>query len=484
MTLQEAFNVAAQHHRAGQLPEAEGLYRQILAHDPNHADALQMLGVLANQAGRADEASRLIQRSIEIAPGRAGYYSNLGLVLAGQRKWQDAVAAFEKSIDLQPGLANAQNNLGNVLKELGRVDEAGHAYCQAIAIQPDHADALNNLGNIYQERQQPAEAIAAYQRALELKPEFVEAQVALGSTLLLAGDFARGWPAYEARWKAAGRSPNRGFAQPIWDGSDLMGKSILLHAEQGLGDTVQFIRYVSAVRARGAGAVHVLCPRELRRLLAGQAGIDRVSSDESALPPFEIHCPLLSLPRILGTTLETIPAQIPYLSAESAQLESWRGRLSMLARARNVGLVWAGSAAHVNDRNRSMQLADLSPLAKSESRFFSLQKGEPAIQARVPVPGMALVDWTDELDDLAQTAALISNLDLVISVDTAVAHLAGALGKPTWLMLPAAPDWRWMWGRTDSPWYPTMKLFRQPARGDWNTVIQRIVGELQAISAT
>ncbi|HEY8750745.1 MAG TPA: tetratricopeptide repeat protein, partial [Tepidisphaeraceae bacterium] len=344
-----------------------------------------------------------------------------------------------------------------------------------------YAEAFNNLGNIYQERQQPVEAIAAYERALTLNPAYAEAELALGSTLLLAGDFARGWPLYEARWKVAGRSANRGLTQPMWDGGDLNGRSILLHAEQGLGDTIQFIRYVPAVRAKGARQVKVLCPPVLARLLEGQLGIDLVVSDESALPPFDVHFPLVSLPRILGTNLETILAPVPYLSADPARVEFWRRRLNMLTPARNVGLVWAGSASHLNDHNRSIPLAKMGPLAQPGIRFISLQIGEPALQARLPIPGMGLVDWTDELDDLAQTAALIVNLDLVITVDTAVAHLAGALSKRVWLMLPAAPDWRWMWGRSDSPWYPTMKLFRQPSRGDWPTVIRQIAAEMPAL---
>ena len=264
----------------------------------------------------------------------------------------------------------------------------------------------------------------------------------------------------------------------------MRGRTILLHAEQGLGDTLQFIRYVKMIREKGAARVVVLCPSQLGTLLAGQVGIDEVATDPASLPGFDVHCPLLSVPRVVGTMLETVPRSGPYIVADPVLKAHWHRRLAALAPARNVGIVWAGSAGHVNDRNRSMRLADFAPLAMEGCRFFSLQKGEPSAQARVPLPGLALVDWTDELGDLSQTAALIANLDLVISVDTAVAHLAGAMGKGVCVLLPHAPDWRWMWGREDSPWYPTMRLIRQPVRRDWGSVIQRVRGMLSSRDGT
>jgi Tfp pilus assembly protein PilF len=480
----QQFQSALEHHRAGRLREAEAGYRQVLALETSNPDALNMLGVVANQLGRRTEAVSLLLRAIEIQPDRAGYYGNYGLVLASGLDWQLASDAFRKAIQIDPSMATAHNNLGNVLRELGQLTEAESELLTAIALQPDYADAFNNLGNVYQELQRLAEAIAAYERALAIRPTFVEARVALGSTLLLSGDYSRGWLEYEARWQAAGRSADRGFTQPLWDGANLNGKSILLHAEQGLGDTIQFIRYVPMIRQMGAGQVIVLCPPELNPLLAVQPGIDRVISDLSALPRFDVHCPLLSIPRMVGTRLENIPTESPYIFSDPAIFKSWKRRVSALPDASNIGIVWAGSASHANDQNRSMRLTDLAPLAQDRIRFFSVQKGEPAIQTRLPIPGMPLVDWTDELGNLAQTAGLIANLDLIISVDTAVAHLACAMGKFVWLMIPAAPDWRWMWNRADSPWYPTARLFRQPRRGDWRSVIHDVRNALVEFTKT
>ena len=268
------------------------------------------------------------------------------------------------------------------------------------------------------------------------------------------------------------------FAQPPWDGSELNGKTVLLHAEQGLGDSIQFVRYVPMVRDRG-GKVVLQCQPALSRLFTGLPGIDRVIKNGDPIPRFDAHCPLLSLPRAFGTTLDSIPASVPYLTADPAAALDWAKRLADRP-GKKVGIVWAGRAGYVGDRTRSLSLTTLAPLAcASGITWYSLQKGYAAAQISDAPQGMELIDRTAELNDFADTAALIANLDLVISVDTAVAHLAGAMGKSVWTLLPYAPDWRWLLNRDDSPWYPTMRLFRQQRPGDWGEVIQRIAESLR-----
>jgi hypothetical protein len=268
------------------------------------------------------------------------------------------------------------------------------------------------------------------------------------------------------------------FAEPPWDGRPLEGRTLLLHAEQGFGDAIQFIRYLPLAAERG-GRIIIECQAQLQRLFQINAGGSQIVASGQPMPDFDSHCPLLSLPWVFGTTLASVPDIVPYLRADAENVGSWRQRLAEHSQVVKVGLVWSGNPAHKNDRCRSMTLARLAPLAQTRGvRFFSLQKGEAATEARTPPPGMELIDWTEELTDFADTAALIAHLDLVIAVDTAVAHLAGAMGKPVWTLLPFVPDWRWLLEREDSPWYPSMRLFRQPFWGDWDSVIERVADEL------
>jgi len=301
----------------------------------------------------------------------------------------------------------------------------------------------------------------------------------LALALLVQGHFPEGWEEYEWRWKTKGLlSPRQLLPQPLWDGRPLAGRAILLHAEQGLGDTIQFIRYLPLVAQRG-GRVIVECQPELQRLVQAMTPDIPVLARGQPLPDFAFQCPLLSLPKALGTTLATIPATVPYLHADAQNVQMWRDRLAGHGSALKVGLIWAGNPHHKNDRNRSVKLASLAPLAQVPGvQFYSLQKGAAAAQAKTPPPGMDLIDRTDDLQDFADTAAMIANLDLVIAVDTSVVHLAGALAKPVWTLLPYCPDWRWLLKRQDSPWYPTMRLFRQPEIGDWDSVIQQLAAAL------
>jgi Flp pilus assembly protein TadD len=513
MTLQQQFESGVSYHQAGRLAEAERIYREILAQQPNHAEASHLLGVLAGQVGRNDIAVELIRRAIALRGDYAEAHSNLGIALKDKGQLDEAITAFRQAIVLNPNLPEAHNNLGVALKDKGQLDEAmaacrraialrgnyaeAHnnlgialrgqgqldeaiaAYRQAIALNPNFPEAHSNLGHALRENGQLEDAVVAIHQAIALRPDFAEAHYNLGSTLLLWGNFEPGWEEYEWRWKCKGfPSSPRNFTQGQWDGGPLEGCTLLLHTEQGLGDAIQFIRYLPLVAQRG-GKIIIECQADLQRLFRTTAERCQIVARGQPLPAFDFHCPLLSLPRVFGTNLANIPNIVPYLHADAEDAGRWQRRLAEHAPLVKVGLAWAGSPAHEDDRNRSIKLARLAPLGQAPGvRFFSLQKGEAAVETKTPPPGLELVDWTEELKDFADTAALIANLDLVIAVDTAVAHLAGAMGKPVWVILQFMPDWRWLLDRDDSPWYPTMRLFRQPRRGDWDSVITRVVDAL------
>jgi tetratricopeptide (TPR) repeat protein len=490
-------------HQAGDLAEAEVAYRGILSANPNDADAASYLGVLLHQLHRGEEAIDLLRQAVAIRADAAAIHSNLGIALAGAKQLADAEQSLRTALQLEPGFLPALLNLGNVLLMTGRLAEARQAYDAARRTFPNSAEAWSGLGDVCQAMHEVGPAVAAYRRAIALR-NLPAARVGLASTYLLAGHLAEGWPLYEARWELSGRSPSSGFDRPRWDGSDLHGRTILLHAEQGLGDTIQFIRYAPMAKSLG-GQTIVLAPALLEKFLAGQPGVDRVASDRAAVGEFDLQCPLLSLPSVFRTTLQTIPNQMPLLNVDANKAAAWGSRMcdadsevplnppplpspgvpgegitasrdsNLAARKPRVGIAWAGSTQHANDSKRSIAFSQIqSLLHEVDAVWISLQveRGEA---------DPALIDWTADLRDLSDTAALIANLDLVISVDTAVAHLAGALGKPTWLLLPYSPDWRWMWQREDSPWYPTMRLFRQTTPGDWSGPIQRVATELHHV---
>jgi len=477
----------------GNLEEAIAVYRQVLAIRPDFAEVLSNLGNALRQKGEYQAAMDALRQALALKPALAEAHNNLGSLFLEDGQIDQAITAYRQAALLRPDIAEAHSNLGNALQEKGQLDEAMAAFHRALTVNSDLPEAHNNIGNVLWERGDLNDATVAYRRALAARPNYAKARMNLGMMMLTQGDFTDGWPLYEARLELAPTWARRKFPQPCWDGGDLAGRTILLHAEQGFGDTIQFIRYAPMVQRRG-GRVILGCPPELRRLLAGQCGIEEPVTDPQSLPPFDVHCPLPSLPGVFGTTLDTIPADVPYLFADKALVEKWRAQFGNETRIK-VGLAWAGNPKHKNDRNRSISLAALVPLAQTPGiAFYSLQKGvdwrqnqlwpgEPSKRERqgeAPAePPPWLTDWTEELSDFADTAALIANLDLVIAVDTAVAHLAGALGKPVWLLLSYAVDWRWMSSRSDSPWYPTLRLFRQTRWRDWDDVIQRVANDVK-----
>jgi tetratricopeptide (TPR) repeat protein len=527
LPIDKLFQQARTHLDAGRLREAGALYQQILGEKPDHAPSLHLLGVVALQIGQTQLAVNLIRGAVEtdpavpayrndlgealrllgaldeaaecfeallgLKPDHVGARVNLGIVRQQQGRFAEALALYERAIALKPNmpepwinmgalllqlqrldeaekaLATAfrlapkdeatQLNLGNLRLEQDRLDEAAALYETVLAGNPPHAAAKLNLGRALKELGRPAEALRHYREAEALAPQNPTIQWNLGVCRLLLGDWLRGWQGFEARFNAEAVAL-LAIEGPRWTGGPL-GGTLLIHAEQGLGDTIQFVRFATLARAQGVGRILLACQEPLVELLRGVAGIDELVPLGGPLPAFDAQIPLMSLGAALKVTGAAIPPA-PYLTADPARVRAWAGRLGP---GFKVGLVWQGHRLHRNDRNRSLPVAALQPLLALDGvRWFSLQK-EPVAADLAALPG--ITDLADGLTSFAETAAAVMALDLVIAVDTAVAHLAGALGKPVWLALPHAPDWRWLMGRADSPWYGSARLYRQVARGAW-----------------
>lgn len=485
--------------------EAVASLERALRCKPDFAEAHHNLGLALKRQGKLSEAVASLTRAVNLKPDYAEAYNSLGLALKEQGKLDEAIDSLAHAIRLKGNYAEAHTNLGSVLTEQGKPDEAVASLRRALLCDPNLAPAHNNLGLALLEQGQLDEAAASLQQAVRRKPEYAEAHKNLGMVWLLAGNFEQGWPAYEWRLKCKEFSIPP-FRQPQWDGRPLHGQTILLLAEQGLGDTLQFIRYAPLVKERG-GRVLLACPAALARLLACSPGVDELVSQDSQ-PAFDVYAPLLSLPRIFGTTLATTPAKVPYLFADAGLVQHWQQELSPSSGSSRpnpqpsantsllatpgpssrpelkIGITWRASAQSSTGHRRSFPLTQFAPLARLEGvRLFSLQKGPGTEQLGALAGQIAVTDFGDRLDKTAgpfmDTAAVIRNLDLVITPDTAVAHLAGGLGVPVWVALPFVPDWRWMLQREDSPWYPTMRLFRQTKRGDWTPVFERIADEVR-----
>ena len=454
-------------------------YDRAIARDPNHRDAHLDRGIALAKLGRFDEAIASYENAIALNPSDAQAFSNRGAALKSLKRLDEALASCERAIACDRGLAVAFSNRGIVLKEMNRLEDALASYDAAVRLQPELSEAHGNRANALVALRRFDEAVAAYERTVALDPNNATARCNSGMLKLLIGRFAEGWADYEARWHIGQMATDRRrFVQPQWDGdADIRGKRLLLLPEQGLGDTIMALRYVRQVIDRGAAVILEL-PAALRTFLKRSAADCEIVSDGDPLPYFDLYCPLLSLPRAFKTTLETIPANVPYVSASASQVDAWRERLGISSGIR-IGLVWAGNPQHTNDACRSIGLQRLLPLlAHSGASFVSLQKDLRPGDAELLHAHPRLIHVGADLATYEDTAAVISLLDLVISVDTSVAHLAGALGKPVWILLPANPDWRWLLERSDSPWYPTVRLFRQTARDDWADVIARVGVEI------
>ncbi|WP_280710524.1 tetratricopeptide repeat-containing glycosyltransferase family protein [Bradyrhizobium sp. BR13661] len=430
--------------------------------------------------GRYAEALDCFDAFERLNPNVAPLYQTRGLCLQRLGRFADAQADFERSIALNPGEAETHKNLGTLHARLGRLEQAFASFDRAFALRPNFSAALNEKARALWSLQLLDEAFATFHRSLAVDPGNADTIWNLALLQMLTGDFERGWLGREARWRAPSLGlAQRGFSQPLWLGDQpIDGKTILLHADEALGDSIQFARYAPMVAALGARVILEIRPA-VRQLLAGVSGVahcvDRSSTPSLA---FDLHCPLGSLPLAFGTRLDTIPLAQSYLPAPAAvQVKAWEQRLDDRLDPRTrlrVGLVWSGDPGHKNDHNRSIALRTLAPLLDCEVQFVSLQKGIRDEDRAFLVERTDIIDLTEQLTDFSDTAALVSCLDLVISVDTSVVHLAGALGAPVWTMLPFNPDWRWLLHRDDSPWYRSMRLFRQPARGDWTSVVDQV----------
>ena len=459
--------------RLGQPAEAERCYQAALALQPANRHARNNLATALRQLGRLQEAEEEYRGLAEECPDMVEAHYNLGNVLFETGRFVEAVAVFRQALLVRPGHGGAANNLGSALIEIGDYPAAKQCLQQAVKLQPLEAMPRSNLGAALREMGQVAEAEACFRQALRLAGDKVPARNNLATTLLQTGRLREGWALYESRWQTP-TLPPRAFSQPLWQGEALGDQVLLLHAEQGMGDTLQFCRYVRLAAQRARVVIEVQPP--LRRLLARSLpDAEQVISRGEELPQFARHCPLLSLPRLFGTTLETIPADISYLAPEPAEMAAWKERLAALP-GRRIGLVWRGNQAFADaKRKRDMDPACLSFLnGVSGVSFVSLQKDLDAEAKATAQSLLPMTDWTAELTDFAQTAALVAGLDLVIGVDTAVVHLAGALGRPVWLLNRFDPCWRWLREREDSPWYPSLRQFRQPAIGDWASVMAAV----------
>ena len=464
------------------LQEAVVSYEQAIAMVPHYAEIYSNRGVALEKLKRLGDALVSYERAIEIAPNYAEAFYNHGNALLGLRRVKDAVISYERAIELAPDYAEAYCNHGKAVQDLGYGEEAIASYNRAIDIKPDYAEAYYNRGVALEELKRMEEAIDSYSRTIEITPDYSKAHFNKSLALLVSGEFSPGWDFYEWRWETRGREKlKRNFEQALWLGKeDLTGKVILLHAEQGLGDTIQFCRYTRLVKQRGA-YVFLEVPASLLGLLGKLEGVDALIAKGSALPPFDFHCPLLSLPLAFKTDFTNIPCPTPYLAASATKCGEWKKRLGEKTKMR-VGLVWSGSSTHTNDHNRSMTLQQLLPYLPDGYEYVSLQKEiRPVDKERLESSG--ILQYSEELEDFTDTAALCALMDLVISVDTSVVHLAGAIGKTTWVLLPNAPDWRWLLDRDDSPWYESLKLYRQGINREWSPVLERVMADLQMLEA-
>jgi len=466
----------------GRLDEAITCSRKALALRPDAPELLDNLAAALHQQGQSEAAQATYERALKLNPNRVESYIGLGAVLVDRGRAEEALHRYEQALSLAPDHPALHSNLGVALVELGRPLEAIAHYRRALAAQPDRAETHNNLGIALERLGQYPEALDCYGRALALGPDYAEAHFNRAHALLITGNLDEGWREYE--WRFAVARYVRDFDRPLWEGEPLAGKTILVHAEQGFGDTLQFVRYIPMIAAAG-GRVVLEAPRALMHITRSVAGLSEVLASGDSLPEFDCHCPLLSLPRVLGTTIATIPNQVPYLAAEPERIGFWRERLPKAGL--RVGIVWQGNPQARMDKARSIPLCEFAAMAAVPGVYLvSLQKNDGLDQLGSLPADMRIDTLGPEFDAgpdaFRDTAAVMMSLDLVIACDTSVAHLAGALGRPVWVILANNPDWRWLVGRDDSPWYPTTRLFRQHQPGDWTGVMREAAAALAQLA--
>ena len=513
-TLQAKFQQGLALHQHGRFAEAERAYEEVLRQEPRHFDALNLLGVIALQTQRTERAVELITKAIGLNAKVAATHSNLGNALKNLKRPADALVSYNKAIALKPDYAEAYNNRGNALTDLKRPADALVSYDRATALKPDYAEAYNNCGIALVALKRPADALVSYDKAITLKPDFAVAHNNFGVALmhlkrpadalvsfdkaialkpdyaeaywnqsiclLLMGRFEQGLRQYEWRKKCDDLLKVRSFPQPVWLGEEnIAGKTLFIYWEQGLGDTIQFCRYAKLVEERGVKVI-MSVQQPLLGLLKQISPTIEIIGPNEVPTDFDYHCPLLSLPLALGTTLETIPTEHQYIKANEEQRVAWSARLPPKTKPR-IGVVWSGDTAYKADRNRSMELETLLPILNTDTDWICLQKEVREKDLAVLRQVGRIAYFGDDLGDFSNTAALLDLMDLVITVDTNIAHLAGAMGKSVWILLSCNPHWIWLLDREDSPWYPSARLFRQQQIGDWAGVIDQVKNELRSV---
>ena len=458
----------------GDIQQAITDYERAISIQPGYAEAYVNLGIALQESQQPDQALTCYRKAIDLKPDFAEAYFALGNALQEHGQMDAAIVSLHEATRLRPGFTAAYCNLGNLFKEMGRFDDAIAVYAQAIHAQPDFAVAHCNLGNVQKEKQQFQLAIASYTQATTLNPDFAEAHWNRSLVHLLLGEFEAAWPLFEWRWKAKKNNISLpDFRRPLWLGEQaLAGQTILICWEQGFGDTIQFCRYVSLVKTLGAKVLLVV-PPSLVPLLKTLDGADQVLGPDEPISDFDYYCPLMSLPLAVRTTFSTIPAPKAYLHADKSKSGFWAAKLPQTGRKR-VGIAWSGSATN---KSRSLPLAELIDHLPKHLDYVCLQKDVTDME-RAILSEQNIYCLDQDIADFSDTAALCGLVDLVISIDTSAAHLAGAMGKPTWVLLPHLPDWRWLLGRSDSPWYPSMRLYRQEEMGAWVPVLERVAQDL------
>jgi hypothetical protein len=439
-----------------------------------------------HQQKRLLEAERVYRQVLEIAPNDANAWCYLGMVLNDRRQYQDAVSAYERSLSIQPVFPVALNNMGNSLRYIGDIQRADDCFQKAIDLKPDYFNAFKNRGTLHAWTGNHDLALGYYSMALAINPKDAELHRNIGVIYLLLGNFEEGWPEYRWRWQVG--DLHRVGTSPVWDGSDLAGKSILLTAEQGLGDTLQFVRFARLLREKGAGTLFH-CPPELLALLQQSGSIGPVFPNNLPLQQqFDWQCSLLDVADQLNIDVNSIPCEDRYLQPSINLINFWKKQIHSQKRSMNIGIAWQGNPDHQADQFRSFALSYFEPLSRiNDVRLFSLQRRHGLDQLSA-WKGDSIVQFDQNLDTSSgafmDTAAIVSQLDLVITCDSAVAHLSGALGIPTWILLNYIPDWRWLLDRQDSPWYPQVRLFRQPTTGDWHSVFGQVSMALEQLMAS
>ena len=480
-TNQERLAIAWKMIRAGDLAGARAHLLELTAIDQAFAQAWYLLGSVNQLLGNTTECLANYERALRLEPNHVATLNNVGVALQALGMPREAAASLRIAIRNKPDYAEAHSNLGNSLKDQGDLEAAVACYRRAIEIDPNYFDAYNNLGNGLRAQGNLAESVTCYEKALGLKPDNPEMHLNRALAWLQMGDFERGWREYEWRLRC------RDFAlppiaAPRWDGSPLEGQTILLYADHGFGDTIQFIRYAPLVHERG-GRVIVACQKPIARVVASCPGVERVIPEGSVLPEFALHAPLMSLPLAFGTTLNSVPASIPYLSADAALAGLWQARLGS-TRSFKIGVTWQGNPTYRRDRERSFRLAELERVARIPGvELVSFQRIHGVEQLGEIQSKFAVTSIGEELNDFMDTAAAMKSIDLMITPDTSLGHLAGALGVPIWLALSFAADSRWLQGRSDSPWYPSMRLFQQARWGEWGQVFEQMAAALPGFMA-